>query len=129
LLFSVRDAGVNSGLWIADLSQPEASRYTWVSTGASRVVSIPAWSPDGSRVGFNENSTGIVILNLASGRRKTIPNSATHGVGRVRWSPNGDGLVYQRGRYGEAQSDIYRADRDGSGRTFVATGSALGWRD
>jgi hypothetical protein len=27
------------------------------------------------------------------------------------------------------QSDIYRADRDGSGRTFVATGSALGWRD
>jgi dipeptidyl aminopeptidase/acylaminoacyl peptidase len=129
LLFSVRDAGANSGLWIADLTRPEASRYTWVDTGAARVVSAPAWSPDGSRVGFNENSTGIVILNLANGRRKTIPNSATYGVGTVRWSPNGDALIYHRGRYGEPQSDIFRADRDGGGRTYVATGSALGWRD
>jgi hypothetical protein len=129
LLLVTWDGGEFNTMWIADVSDPTDPLIVPVNTGSRNRVGSPTWSPDGTKIAFNEATTGIVIMTLANGQRKTIKSTATTGVGRPLWSPTGSGIIYQQGRYGEAQSDVHRASADGTNRSYLATGRALGWRE
>ncbi len=123
------DGGSATQLWIADVTDPGDPVIVPVNTGSGHPIGYPSWSPDGSKVAFNEATTGIVILTLSNGSRKTIKSNATTGVGRPLWSPTGTGIVYQRTRSSTRITEVYRANADGSGQTYLATGWALGWRE
>jgi hypothetical protein len=53
----------------------------------------PTWSPDGRKLGYGNvdcvetNNCWIRVIDLASGRVETLPDS--HGFRTARWSPNG----------------------------------------
>lgn len=132
LLFVTRvqnsDGGSLTQLWRADVSAPYDPLIMPVSTGSAQPISSPSWSPDGSKVAFSEHTTGIVILTLSNGSRRTIKSNATTGVGGPLWSPTGEWIVYRRTRSQNRVTEVYRANADGSGQTYLATGSALGWR-
>jgi hypothetical protein len=132
LLFVTRvqnpDGGSSTGLWMANLTDPINPLIAPVNTGSNLPISSPSWSPDGSKVAFNEHTTGIVILTLSNGSRRTIKSNATTGVGSPLWSPSGMGIVYQRTRSSTRVTEVYRANADGSNQTYLATGRALGWR-
>ena len=132
LLFVTRvqnpDGGSATQLWMADVTDPGDPVVVPVNTGSTHPISSPSWSPDGSKLAFNESTTGIVILFLSNGSRKTIKSNATTGVGRALWAPTGTGIVYQRTRSSNRITEVYRANADGSGQTYLATGWALGWR-
>ncbi len=133
LVFAVSDGGGATALWIADLTKPaEDGRFTPVITGSTAGIHRPAWSPEGSKVAFNEwgrSGVQITILTLATGQRKTISSDTSHYVGTAHWSPTGTHLVYGRGSYRTSEGDILRATADGTNRTLLAPGSALGWRN
>jgi hypothetical protein len=132
LLFVTRvqypDFSSSTQLWMADVSDPNDPLILPVSTGSNQPISSPSWSPDGSKVAFNEGSTGIVILTLSNGSRKTIRDNATTGVGRPQWSPTGEWIVYHRTRSQDRITKVIRANADGTGQTYLADGWVLGWR-
>ena len=128
LLFIVGDGVASNSMWIADLTAPGGPHITAVNTESGR-ISQPAWSPSGSEVAYSEAWTGVVILSLSTGQRTVIADNARTAVYRPNWSPSGNGLLHQRGDYRTGQVDIYRSNTDGSGRTYVATGLSLGWRN
>ena len=132
LLFVTRvqypDFSSSTQLRMADFSVSNGPSIVPVSTGSNQPISSPSWSPDGSKVAFNEGSMGIVILTLSNGSRKTIKSNATTGVGSPQWSPTGEWIVYHRTRSQDRITKIYRATSDASGQTYLADGWNLGWR-
>jgi len=132
LLFVTRlqnaGGGSSTNLWMADVTDPDAPVVWPVNTGSNQPISVPSWSPDGSKVAFQEHTTGIVILTLSNGSRRSIKSNATTGVGSPLWSPTGNGIIYQRTRSSNRISEVYRANADGSSQTYLVTGKALGWR-
>ena len=76
----------------------------------ARYATNPAWSPDGTRLAFiqydsldfidGEISIGaagpIAIAPVAGGPKYTLPNAFTYSWARIRWSPDGARLLYDR---------------------------------
>ena len=61
-----------------------------------------AWSPDGSKLAFEtaEKANGYrqetVVLDLATGRRTTLPSRPNHPISALAWSPDGKRLAFLR---------------------------------
>jgi Tol biopolymer transport system component len=80
---------------------------------------VPAWSPDGGKIAFQDKGMINVIIPDGSGR-KELPG--TKGAGFVPvWSPDSQKIAY----YDLANSELYVINADGSGREKLA-GSASG---
>jgi TolB protein len=70
-----------------------------------------AWSPDGSRVAFSEQRdyAGVIIVqNLATGSRQTVPTAGTGTNTTPAFSPNGRELAFAK--VAEDGTNIYVAD-------------------
>jgi TolB protein len=85
-------------------------------SGQRRITStpenaFPAWSPDGSSIGFLSNRDGIAEVYVTkpdgSGTRRLTHSSPKHEVATMSWLPNG--------RIAFTKGDIYLMNRDGSG--------------
>jgi serine/threonine protein kinase/WD40 repeat protein len=83
-------------LWITDLERGSQSR---VSSGGS-VTAAAVWSPDGTRLAFRSNRTGMIDLYERSaagggGDRPLLPKDfyRTSGHTATDWSPNGRQLI------------------------------------
>jgi TolB protein len=66
-----------------------------------------AWSPDSSRIAFNDDRGGTVIARADGGGDVRIPPPASFGGFRLDWSPDGSTLAF-------ADEDIWLVNADGS---------------
>jgi TolB protein len=72
-----------------------------------------AWSPDGSRLAFDEKYGGIWIVGVDGSGLTEVPNGSA-----PRWSPTGSRLAFQLRP--QAAGGIWVIKADGSGRREVA---------
>jgi Tol biopolymer transport system component len=77
---------------------------------------IPVWSPDGTRILYGADRTGVVYsVDVASGARSVfarLPGDKLAGVGQIKWSPDG-------ARVAVASADLFIVDGDGSNPRVV----------
>jgi Tol biopolymer transport system component len=87
----------------------------------ARVPGLPShWSPDGQRLAFvslsaRGRTSEVYVVNAdGSGQRQLTHN--TVGEGNIRWSPDGQKILFNRERRGTRGkvSDIYVMNADGS---------------
>ena len=79
----------------------------------------PAWSPDGSRIAFDEygQHRGIFVMDAnGSNARMLTPSGSL-----PRWSPDGASLVFEGG------NGIYRVPSQGGSPVYLANGRSPDW--
>jgi dipeptidyl aminopeptidase/acylaminoacyl peptidase len=89
-----------------------------------RSAGSPSFSPDGKRLAFVSNASGIPqvwVMPLAGGEAKQITNLPDP-VQSVHWSPNGDWLAYDVAPGGGLNVQIYVMKPDGSGVKRLTAG-------
>ncbi len=82
-----------------------------------RSASTPNLSPDGKRLAYLTNVSGtsqIWMIDLPNGAPKQI-TSYDDNVGFVRFSPNGNGIVFGKARGGDENTQFYWMKPDGTG--------------
>ncbi len=97
-----------NAIWSID---GDGANMTRISRGTG-IATSPTWSADGSRVAFTElrDYGGVIIIqNLATGSRQTVPTTTGAGMGLTpAISPQGTELMFAWST--DRGTDIYRAD-------------------
>jgi Beta-propeller repeat/WD40-like Beta Propeller Repeat len=75
----------------------------------------PQWSPDGTKIAFEDYGTGffpeVVVMNADGTNRINVTNSPTTSDYNAVWSPTGSRLVFSRHNNGDG---LYAVNADGS---------------
>jgi Tol biopolymer transport system component len=89
-----------SGNWlvVAD-TEDNATRSFRLPNESSRIVGVPAVSPDGRRVAFAVDGEGAWMVSLADGGVRQIV--AEQDVDAFAWSPGGRQIAFRTGRDGQ----------------------------
>lgn len=77
----------------------------------------PAWSPDGRRIAFTSNRSGVFAQYVMAADGSSVTH-VTDGGGWPTWSPTGQQIAFVNG-------GLFVVNVDGSGLTQIASGSAL----
>lgn len=97
-----------TGIHIAD---------TGTQTTAFLVAGVfPRWSPDGSRIGFDDGRDLKTIGTDGTGETTVARENPNTTLCCLQWAPTGDHVVYRKGNRRELGTSlhVYRADADGS---------------
>ena len=89
LAFRRIDATGNYDIWIAELSRSTMTRFTFEAS----IDSFPAWSSDGSWLGFASLSTGIFTVKRKPSSGASEPEALIDGSYLSEWSPDGRYLL------------------------------------
>lgn len=103
------------GTWIAfdncakdrgiDIARLDGSDVVRVVSIAGYVCVKVRWSPDGRRLSYpNQIDLQLHVVDLETG--VDVPLQFTSAAGWHAWSPNGDAIVYEKGRGGQRQIEI-----------------------
>jgi TolB protein len=94
-------------IWVVDADG--AARYPL--TGAGERALSPAWAPEGRRFAFTmlgEGKGPVVVQDLVTGARTTVPGAAADLNITPTFSPDGNSVVWARS--GEEGTDLYTTD-------------------
>jgi hypothetical protein len=78
--------------WVMDLKSAVITRMTHDSKGS--VASAPIWSPDSQRLAVNQVTTGIQLVDVASGKVTQLPNEELFAQD---WLPDGRSILCTHG--------------------------------
>jgi eukaryotic-like serine/threonine-protein kinase len=90
----VRSTAGNQDIWMVDLARGLLSRVTF--DAASEAAAI--WSPDGSRIVFNSDRSGVFDLYerpTSSGAREALLLATSFNKGPTDWSSDGRFILYR----------------------------------
>lgn len=136
---SIVYAAERNGQWNiyqASLTRPEDPLFSYANdikekqlTNSLLPSQTPIFSPDGKEIAFLRDRTAIVILNLATGKERTILDgkynySYSDGDQHFRWSPDGKWILTNyMGDGGWMHVDAAVIKADGSGQMVNLTES------
>lgn len=83
----------NRDIWLADVADGSLTRFTTDPAWDA----FPIWSPDGSRIIFTSNRSGVYDLYekpVKAGGGATLLYRSAEGKGPTSWSPDGKFLLY-----------------------------------
>ena len=112
----------SSGLYVANVDGTGIRRLTntpWDANGRN-----VAWSPDGSKITFQDYEAGIVVVNADGTGLDTLGGAGPYLDWEARkssWSPDGKKIAYADFAP-DGWSEIYVMNADGSARTRVTYG-------
>jgi Tol biopolymer transport system component len=110
-----------NGLWLVNPNVAGRIRIP----GTSAATHTPAWSPDGTKLAFQDANGGdfdIFVMNGdGSGRQELTFSRAFDGD--PMWSPDGTRLTFESTRNGN--SDVFVIGADGSDETRITTNAAF----
>jgi hypothetical protein len=124
--------GFNSYDWSPDLLEIVSSsgdfrelRVTDILSGETRVIATgwfsgPAWSPAGNVIAFHDGYGTIATIQPdGTGQTAILRGGGNYANSTpICWSPSGSQLVHRRDPGWDLyQSDVYRANANGSGKT------------
>jgi Tol biopolymer transport system component len=99
----------SSSIWVVDL----ATRVVQPITDGSESASMPAWSPDGTRIAYR-SAGGIVIADVDGSNRVHIP--ITFVLEGPAWSVDGTRILY-----GDRRRVVWAVDLDGENATALTS--------
>jgi len=91
---------LHTEIWVVDANGAKPTQLTHTAVGSSNA---PSWSPDGTRIAFASDRTGVpevytMKTNGTDVRRLTLPTPPIYPSGNVPvWSPNGSRLAFWSG--------------------------------
>ncbi len=103
-------------LWLFCISTP-AQNHTIQQYLNIRSASAPSLSPDGKRLVYLTNVTGtsqVWMIDLSGGTPKQVTNYDDN-IGFVKFSPNGNGIVFGKAKGGDENTQFFWMKPDGTG--------------
>lgn len=105
--------GAGSNLWVVDLEKGTELRIT------SSFSQMPVWSPDGTRIAFNNGNNIAVIAANGSGEAETFIQRTAF---PASWSPDGRFILFME-RGVKTRMDLWAMPMFGDGKEFVLSNS------
>jgi len=111
----------------------------WVkSPGSEELENLtpynPSWSPDGERIAFRANKSGVGdlwIINIEKGYFRSIYSSDCHvqksSLHAAEWSPGGGALVFETPHSELKENNIYMIFADGTSLKLMGKGFKPQW--
>ena len=118
----------DGGIWTMNQDGSDKTRLT--DSGSDY---LPAWSPDGTKIAFHRNQTGmseIWTMNADGSNQTNITNTIhSSNDGSPAWSPDGTKIAFSSCCRGHDFAEIYIMDADGSDPTRLTydTGEHDAW--
>jgi Tol biopolymer transport system component len=110
---TISPAGADSNLWVVDLEKGTALRIT------STFSQMPVWSPDGSRIVYNNGNNIVVKAANGSGDAETlVPRTAFPAA----WSPDGRFIIFME-RGVKTRTDLWALPLFGDRKEYVLSNS------
>jgi dipeptidyl aminopeptidase/acylaminoacyl peptidase len=106
------------------LAQPQNAALVDLVTRMAKIgrAGSPTFSPDGERVAFVSDETGVPQIWIAANGGTHQVTRGDDPVGRVIWSPKGDWLAFSLAPGGGMNTQIYIVRPDGSGLRRLSDG-------
>jgi serine/threonine protein kinase/Tol biopolymer transport system component len=122
-----RTVNGNTDVWILDIDRGLFSRFTFDSAADNS----PEWSPDGFRIAFNSNRSGVYDLYLkpatGAGTEQLIL-ATPQNKAPVDWSPDGRFLLYRTPGL-TTGFDVWALPMSGDGKPFPVVQTNFEERD
>jgi Ca2+-binding RTX toxin-like protein len=106
------------GIWVTNADGTDAHQIV-----ADLDAEHPSWSPDGETIAFDDGGGGIFLVRPdGSGLQKILSTGLA-----PKWAPDSSQLTYLGGDVDLDESEVWVAQRDGSGAHPVTRGSTDLW--
>ena len=113
---------IGAGVQAAQAEAPSPKALASISSSTS-----PSFSPDGSKIAFISNATGMpqVWIVSSDGAQLQQLTYLTDPVQSVYWSPKGDWLAYDVAPGGGLNVQVYVVHPDGAGAKLLTAGGEV----
>ncbi len=110
--FGKKDEHPESGIWVAEVGNPESTRR-WTHGGED---SQPRWSPDGTRLAFRSDraergTAGLYVLDVAGGEGRPLA-VRKRSVDAHAWAPDGRSIAMLAPDEPDGEDERRQKERD-----------------